>query len=66
MFYGLNSCPFIRRSGDGVNIGCLLALPMNLAEALENITEAIELCLEVPAERGLPLEVETRHVEVAL
>ena len=35
-------------------------------EALKNITEAIGLCLEVRAERGLPLTVETRHVEVAL
>jgi predicted RNase H-like HicB family nuclease len=34
--------------------------------ALKNIKEAIELCLEVRAERGLPLTVETRQVEVAL
>jgi hypothetical protein len=34
--------------------------------ALKNITEAIELCLEVRAERRLPLTVETREVEVAL
>jgi len=34
--------------------------------ALKNIGEAIELCLEVRAERGLPLTVETRQVEVAL
>lgn len=33
-------------------------------EALENIREAIVLCLEVRAERGLPLTVETRQVEV--
>lgn len=33
-------------------------------EALENIKEAIQLCLEVRAERGLPLTVETRQVEV--
>jgi predicted RNase H-like HicB family nuclease len=36
------------------------------AEALKNIREAIELCLEVRAERGLPLTVETRQVEVTL
>lgn len=30
-------------------------------EALENIQEAIALCLEVRAERGLPLTVETRQ-----
>lgn len=34
------------------------------AEALENIKEAIALCLEVRAERGLPLTIETREVEV--
>jgi predicted RNase H-like HicB family nuclease len=33
-------------------------------EALKNIKEAIGLCLEVRAERGLPLTVETRQVEV--
>ena len=33
-------------------------------EALTNIQEAIALCLEVRAERGLPLTVETRQVEV--
>jgi len=34
-------------------------------EALKNIEEAIRLCLEVRMERGLPLTVETRQVEVA-
>ncbi|MEO1144642.1 MAG: type II toxin-antitoxin system HicB family antitoxin [Cyanobacteria bacterium J06638_22] len=34
------------------------------AEALENIREAIALCLEVRAEKGLPLTVETHQVEV--
>ena len=33
-------------------------------EASKNIQEAIHLCLEVRAERGLPLTVETRQVEV--
>ena len=32
--------------------------------ALRNIKEAIELCLQVRAERGLPLTIETRQVEV--
>ena len=32
--------------------------------ALKNIKEAIALCLEVRAERGLPLTVETQQVEV--
>lgn len=35
-------------------------------EALENIREAIAGCLEVRAERGLPLTVETAQVEVTL
>ena len=34
-------------------------------EALDNIQDAIKLCLEVRAERGLPLTIETRQVEVA-
>ena len=34
-------------------------------EAVENIKDAIKLCLEVRAEKGLPLTVETRQVEVA-
>ena len=34
-------------------------------EALENIKEAIALCLEVRAEKGMPLSIETRQVEVA-
>jgi predicted RNase H-like HicB family nuclease len=33
-------------------------------EALKNIEEAIALCLEVRAERGMPLTIETREVEV--
>lgn len=35
-------------------------------EALASIREAIALCLEVRAERGLPLTIETRQVEVAV
>jgi predicted RNase H-like HicB family nuclease len=34
------------------------------AEALANIEDAIKLCLEVRAERGMPLTVETCQVEV--
>jgi predicted RNase H-like HicB family nuclease len=33
-------------------------------QAIKNIKEAIALCLHVRAERGLPLTVETRQVEV--
>jgi len=35
-------------------------------EALSNIREAISLCLEVRSERGMPLTMETKQVEVAL
>jgi predicted RNase H-like HicB family nuclease len=33
-------------------------------DAVDNIREAIALCLEVRAERGLPLTLETHDVEV--
>lgn len=35
-------------------------------EALVNIEEAIQLCLEVRAERGIPLSIESRQIEVAV
>jgi predicted RNase H-like HicB family nuclease len=35
-------------------------------EATRNIEEAIKLCLEVRAEKGLPLTIETRQVEVSV
>ena len=34
------------------------------AQALVAIREAIQLCLEVRSEHGLPLTIETRQVEV--
>ena len=34
-------------------------------EALENIKDAIKLCLEVRSEKGMPLTIETKQVEVA-
>jgi len=34
-------------------------------EALINVQEAIQLCLEVRAEKGFPLTIETRQIEVA-
>jgi len=34
------------------------------AEALQNIQEAIQLCLEVRQEQGLPLTIESLEVEV--
>ena len=35
-------------------------------EALVNIRDAIAACLEVRAERGMPLTVETQQVEVTV
>ena len=35
-------------------------------EAVTNIKEAIAACLEVRAERGMPLTIETSDVEVAV
>jgi predicted RNase H-like HicB family nuclease len=35
-------------------------------EAMENIKKAITLCLEVRAERGMPLTFEISQVEVAV
>ena len=34
-------------------------------EALENVKDAIRECLRVRAEKGYPLTIETRQVEVA-
>jgi len=34
------------------------------AEAVENVRQAIRECLEVRAERGMPLTVRTREVDV--
>ena len=62
----------IDRDEDGVWVvecpsipGCVSQGPTR-DEALKSIEEAIALCLEVRAERGLPLTVETRQVEVTI
>ena len=60
----------IDRDEDGVWIAECPAIPGCVSqgktkeEALANIQEAIQLCLEVRAEQGLPLTIETRQVEV--
>ena len=62
----------IDRDEDGVWVVECPAIPgcvsqgKTKAAALANIKEAIALCLEVRAQRGLPLTVETRQVEVAV
>lgn len=60
------------RDEDGVWIAECPSIPGCVSQgnsketALENLREAIGLCLEVRAEEGLPLTVETRQVEVAV
>ena len=62
----------IDRDEDGVWIAECPSIPGCVSqggtrdEALANIREAIELCIEVRAEQGMPLTIETRQVEVAL
>ena len=62
----------IDRDEDGVWITECPSIPGCVSQgdtkddAIANIREAIALCLEVRAEQGLPLTVETRQVEVAL
>ncbi|GAB6068892.1 type II toxin-antitoxin system HicB family antitoxin [Methylothermus subterraneus] len=62
----------ISRDEDGVWVVECPAIPgcvsqgQTKEEALENIQDAICQCLQVRAERGLPLTIETRQVEVAV
>ena len=57
---------------DGVYIAECPAIPGCVSQgkteddALANVREAIALCLEVRAEKGMPLTVEVREVEVAV
>ncbi len=60
----------ITRDEDGVWVvecptipGCV-SQGVTREEALANAREAISACLEVRAERGMPLTVETEQVEV--
>jgi predicted RNase H-like HicB family nuclease len=46
-------------------LGCI-SQGKTAQEAEHSIQDAIRECLEVRAERGMPLTVETRHVEVAV
>ena len=60
----------LKRDEDGVWVAECPSIPgcvsQGREEALENIREAIAACFEVRAERGMPLIVETRQVEVKL
>ena len=60
----------IHQDEDGVWIVECPAIPGCVSQgetkegAFENIKEAIALCLEVRAEMGMPLTIETREIEV--
>ena len=62
----------LERDEDGVWIAECPSVPGCVSQgrtrdqATENIRDALRLCLEVRAERGLPLTVETRQVEVTI
>ncbi len=62
----------LERDEDGVWIAECPAIPgcisqgVTKEEAVENAREAILGCLELRAEQGVPLTVETRLVEVAV
>jgi len=62
----------IERDEDGVYVIECPSIPGCISqgdtrnEAIENIKNAIKLCLEVRAERGMPLTVDTTQVEVTL
>ncbi len=61
----------IDRDEDGVWVVQCPAIPGCVTQgstkeaALADIAEAIELCLEVRAERGISLTIESRQIEVA-
>jgi predicted RNase H-like HicB family nuclease len=62
----------LARDEDGVWIAECPSIPGCISqgetreEAVTNIREAIAACLEVRAERGMPLTIETQQVEVAV
>jgi len=60
------------RDEDGMVVADCPAIPGCVSqgkteeEAERNIREAIQTCLEVRAEKGMPLTISTRQVEVAV
>ncbi len=62
----------VERDEDGVFVVECPAIPgcvsqgTTIEEALRNIEDAIRECLAIRAERGMPLMVETREVEIAV
>lgn len=62
----------LERDEDGMIIAECPAIPGCVSqgktekETIENIKDAIKECLEVRAERGMPLTVATREIEVGV
>jgi len=62
----------IDRDEDGIWVAECPSIPgcvsqgKSKKEAVENVKEAIRLCLEVRAEKGMPLTIETQKVEVVI
>jgi predicted RNase H-like HicB family nuclease len=62
----------LERDEDGIWVAECPSIPgcvsqgKSREEAVENIREAIVACLEVRAERGMPLTIETQQVEVTV
>jgi predicted RNase H-like HicB family nuclease len=62
----------VEKDEDGVFVAECPAIPGCVSqgrterEALRNIRRAIRECLDVRAERGMPLTVATREVEIAI
>jgi predicted RNase H-like HicB family nuclease len=62
----------IDRDEDGIYVAECPAIPGCISqgkteqEALENVKDAIRQCLDVRAERGMPLTVATRDVDIAV
>jgi len=62
----------IERDEDGMFIAECPAIPGCISQgkteqdAMENIKDAIKQCLEVRAERGMPLTVATRKIEISV
>ena len=60
----------LERDEDGIWVAECYSIPGCVSQgvtkeiALENIKEAIKLCLEVRSELGYPLTIETRQIEV--
>ena len=68
----MKSLVTLDRHEDGVWVAECPAIPGCVSqggtaeEAVDSIREAIVLCLEVRAERGPPLTIETRKIEVTM